>query len=119
MGCNRRRSPVKNQINMGQILNKRAMSKPGSYNSSVCIKCGNKFPNTADSMVPISFFNVLYSTIFMRNKYNLKNLPSRKKALFDRYCRQYAYLFLCASYINSIAEVQDRIYRIYVAEKKI
>lgn len=118
MSCGRRRAPVRNCINMAQALNRRK-SKPGSYTSSKCIKCGKSFPNTADPMVPVSFFNVLYSTIFMKNKYKLNNLPSRKRALFDRYCNQYAYLFLCSSCIGSVKEVQDRIYRIYVSEKKI
>ena len=85
----------------------------------VCISCGAKYSSRLDAVVSISFFNVLYSTIFMRNKYNLSNLPAAKVSQFRRYCNQYASLFVCPSCEPSIGKIYGKIYKAYKTQKKI
>jgi len=85
----------------------------------ICISCGAKYSSRLDAIVSISFYNVLYSTIFMRNKYNLSNLPAVKVSQFRRYCNQYASLFVCPTCESQIGKVYGKIYKAYKVQKKV
>jgi hypothetical protein len=113
-GCSRR-AAAKQKIKSA-FPRKRAKAVSGD---KVCIRCGKRYAFTLDPIVEISFFNVLSSAIFMRGKYNLNNIGKQKLAVFTRYCRQYASLFLCPACEKYVAEFHQKIYAIYRERKKL
>lgn len=83
-----------------------------------CLFCGQSYHNEADPIAFISFCNVLRSTIFMRDRYTLDNLPHDKRSQFQRYCGRYSRLFVCSTCDSKITSVYDQVYRIYKRKKR-
>lgn len=114
MACGRR-IQAKNRLYNSGALSRRGHKNIAAAGGNVkkCLVCGKKYNDMLDKMMLISFFNILYSTIFMRSKYNPNNLPKDKMVLFTRYCKQYSGLFVCSACENRIGEAHAKIYKAY------
>lgn len=117
MTCPRAKRGQSKIIN--HLIKKHTGSTPAvGTNVNNCYACGQRYVDASDPIVIISFFNVLSSTIFLRDKYNLSNLPKDKRAQFIRYCGQYSRLFVCPSCDKRTKEIQDKIYQAYRNKKR-